>query len=152
MTKSDKVKIDLDDRLADFTDRVLSGEPNTPVSPSEKELLRLEETVLRLDQSFPQHAMDERTIKRMQADFNMRRRAILPRARPALWWSQQTRQRVGLALAVIAVIVAVFVIVPFLASGGDILASAGLHPQSIGLLVFILGGVLLLAVWLGRRK
>jgi hypothetical protein len=154
MTKSVKPAKNQVEALADFTDHVLNGKASTlHASDSDEELLGLEETALRLNLAFPQQAMDEKTIKRMQADFKMRRQKINASSHPVFWWSQQNRQRLVLAVAIVAIILAVFLILPFFASGsGNTQASAGLHPQNIGLLAFLIGGVVLLAIWLGRRK
>jgi len=152
MTKSMEDTKKLDDELADFTDRILGGEITEPNSPAgDEKLLHLEQTVLHLNQSFPHRTLDERTIKRMQADMNNRRRKISPQDRPVFWWSQQTRQRFGLAFAAVILAIAGFLIIPSFSSGKGISASAGLHPLSVGLLVLLVG-VLLLVVWLAKSR
>ena len=151
MTKSIKVTKDLDDELAEFTDRILSGKASAPISSSDKEMLRLEETVLRLNQSISRQTLDERTTKRLLADFNIRRRSV-KQTRPVVWWSWQTRQRFGLALAAVILLVAGILIVPSLPSGNGIPASAGLHPLGVGLPVLLVGVVLLLVVLLVKSR
>ena len=147
MTKSVKDTKDLDDELADFTDRVLSGGVSATSLPSgDEELLGLEKTVLSLSQSFPHYAMNQATIKRMQADINIRRRKIDAQPRTIVWWSRQTRQRFGLALAVIVLALAGILIIPSFSTGSGISASAGLHPLGVGLLVLLVV-VLPLIVW-----
>ncbi len=153
MTKSTEPTPKPEDILSDFTDRVLDGKISAPASSSDQKLRGLEETILRLNQAFPSQPMNENTARRMAFDFKIRRQKIEPSPRPVFWGSKQTFQRLGLAVAVIAIIIAVIAIGPSLVSGGNnIPASAGLHPLSIGLFVVIIGGILLLAIWLGRRK
>ncbi|HUI88280.1 MAG TPA: hypothetical protein VLX61_06100 [Anaerolineales bacterium] len=154
MTKSTPSTKKQDDVLADFTDHVLDGKPAVADSThSDEELRGLEETVLLLNQTFPSQAIDEKLVKRMQFDFKIRRQKIAVPARSVFWWSRQTLQRVVLAVVIIAIIISIFLVIPFFPSGsGNIQGSAGLHPQSIGLLVVLAGVVLLLAIWLGRRK
>ena len=151
MTKSIKVT-ELDEKLADFTDRVLSGEADATVPGSDAELLHLEETALRLNQAVPRLTLDERTTKRMLADINVRRRSIEPRNRPVVWWSLQTRQRFGLALVLAILVITGFLIIPSVASVNGMHASAGLHPLGVGLSVLLVGVILLVVIWLLRTR
>ncbi len=138
----------LDDQLADFTDRVLAEK--TAALASDPELRQTEEVILRLKQAFPEQALEEKTVKRMQADFKSRLRKANP-ARPG-WQSRQTRQRIGMALAAAALLVAFLILTPFLFTGsGNVQGTAGLEPQSLGLLAG-LAVILVLAIWLIRRK
>ncbi len=139
-----------EDQLADFTDRVLAGKTAALASPSDPELRQLEETALRLSQAFPGRTPDEKTSKHMLADFKSRLRRR-DASRPA-WQSQQTRRQIGLALAGAAILVSLVILVPFLTTGGgSTQGTAGLQPLNIGLLIG-LGVVLILALWLVRRK
>ena len=153
MTKSEKYTIKPDDMLADFTDQILTGKTSAVRSPHpEGELRGLEETVLRLHQAYSQQAMDGKTIKRMLFDFKIRKQKTNTSSHPAFWWSQQTLQRSVLVLVAAAILVSVFLIIPFFTSGnGGIQASAGLHPQGMGLLVLLIGGILLV-VWLVKGR
>lgn len=152
MTQPDKPIQTPDDLLADFTDRVMDGKITAIASSSDQELRGLEETVMRFKRAFPTEPLDEKKLERMQADFKTRiRKESLISSRPA-WQSRQFRQRFVLAFAAIAILVAIFMITPFLTSGiGDVQGTAGLQSQSIVLLA-ILGGVIVLVFWLGRRK
>ncbi|HUH96023.1 MAG TPA: hypothetical protein VLZ89_01600 [Anaerolineales bacterium] len=153
MTESVQFTKKQDDVLADFTNHILDGKPLPARASDLSEALGgLEETILRLNRAFPPQALAEKTMKRMQLDFKIRRQRTAPPARPAFWWPQQTLQRLVLALAVIVVIAVLVIISLFVSGSGGLQASAGLHPQSIVLSVFLIGGVLLLAFWLGRRK
>ncbi len=148
MSNSPLSSQNLDDQLADFTDRVLAEK--TTALASDPELRQAEELILRLKQAYPEQVLEEKAVKRLQADFKTRLRKANS-ARPG-WRSQQTRQRIGLALAAAAVLVALVIFAPFLfTSSGNVQGTAGLQPQSIGWLIG-LGVVLALAIWLVRRK
>src|SRR5258708_23927267 len=67
MSETSKPESNLDDQLADYTDQLLDGGRPTPPS---KELMGLEETVLKLDQTMPAGGVVPKVFKRMQADFN----------------------------------------------------------------------------------
>jgi len=151
MTQPDKPNKTPDDLLADFTDRVMDGKTAILASSSDTELRGLEETVMRLNQAFPQEPLGEKTVKHLQADLKSRIRKANTPTRPA-WQSRQSRQRFTLVFAVIVILAAIFITIPFLTSGtGDVQGTAGFQPQSIALLA-VLGGVIVLAFWLGRRK
>lgn len=140
-----------DDLLADFTDRVLDGKTTVLASPTDVELRGLEETVMRLKQSLPHEIPDEATLKHLQADFRSRTRSADRSPRP-VWQSQQSRQRLILAFTAIVILAAIFIGIPFLLSeSGGVQGTAGLQPQSI-LAVVAVGCVIILLIWLGRRK
>lgn len=151
MTQPDKTTKTPDELLADFTDRVMDGKTSVLASPSDNELRGLEETVMRLNRAFPKEPLDEKTVKRLQADLKTRIRKANSASRPA-WQSRQSRQRFVMTFAVIAILAAIFITIPFLTSGpGDVQGTAGFQPQSIALLA-VLGCIIVLAFWLGRRK
>ncbi len=140
-----------DDLLADFTDRVLDGKTSVLASPEEEELRALEQTILRLHQAVPKSSLDEKTFKRMQADFKVRARKAGSSSKPA-WQSQTTRQRLVLAFAAIVVVVAIFISLPFLTSNpGSVQGTAGVEAQGIILLAAAVC-IVVLIFWLGRRK
>jgi hypothetical protein len=151
MTQSTKPTPTPDDLLADFTDRVLDGKTAVIASSTDDELRLLEETVMRLHQGLPKGALAEQDLKRMQADFKTRARKASSSARPN-WQSQQSRQRMTLAFAAIAILAAIFILLPFLtAGGGEVQGTAGFQPQGAFLLLAV-GGAIVLLIWLGRRK
>lgn len=140
-----------DDLLADFTDRVLDGKTAALASPADDELRGLEETVMRLKRALPHEAPDEATLRHLQADFRSRARSANRSSRP-LWQSQQSRQRLILAFTAIVILAAIFIAIPFLLSGnGGVQGTAGLQPQSVLALV-VIGGIVVLLIWLARRK
>lgn len=151
MTQSNKPTQTPDDLLADFTDRVLDGKTAVLASSADDELRGLEETVMRLNRALPHESPDEATLKRLQADFRSRARSANRSSRPA-WQSQQSRRRLILAFTAIVILAAIFIGIPFLLSGsGSVQGAAGLQSQSILTLVAV-GCVIVLFIWLGRRK
>lgn len=139
-----------DDLLADFTDRVLDGKTSIPASSPDSELRGLEEMVLRLQQSLPQKALDEKTLKRMQADFKVRTRKAGSSSVP-FWQFLQPRQRLVLAFAG-AVLAALLIVFPFLTSiTVPVEGTAGVQPQAILLLIGI-SCVVALLIWARRHK
>lgn len=138
-----------DDSLADFTDRVLAGE-SLPASAEDVELRGLEETVLRLKQSLPQQALDERVLKRLQANFKVRVRKATS-SDSSIWQSLRLRQRLTLAFVGVA-LAAILIAVPFLpVPNGSIEGTAGLQPREI----LLLGGILcvtILLIWVRRQR
>jgi len=140
-----------DDLLSEFTDRLLGGKTADPAASPDTELRGLEETVLQLNRAFPRDALDASSARRLQSDFQARVRKENREQRPA-WRSRQSRQRFGLLFAAIAIVIIVLVITPLLpVDNGSILGTAGTQIKGIGLAV-VLGALLLLALWLARRK
>ncbi|HET9912671.1 MAG TPA: hypothetical protein VFQ13_12320 [Anaerolineales bacterium] len=139
-----------DDLLADFTDHVLDGEISVPASRTDDELRGLEETVLRLKQSIPQAALDEKTLKRMQADFKVRARKS-DSSRSSLWQALRPRQRFALAFAGVT-LAALLIVFPLLTSANEpVQGTAGFQPQTVLLGVGI-ASLIVLLVWASRRK
>jgi hypothetical protein len=136
-----------DDLLADFADRALEGKASDPADP---ELRDLEETVLRLQQSLPAGNLDEKTRRRMQAEFKVRARNVYTPP-PSIWRSLRPPQRLTLAFAG-AVLVILLIVFPFLPSAIEpVEGTAGLRPMDMLLLVSI-ACVTALLVWARRRK
>jgi hypothetical protein len=139
-----------DDLLADFTNRVLDGEMSVPASPADAELRGLKETILRLKRTIPREAPDEKLLKRMQADFKERTRQAGV-STSSVWQLLRPRQRLTLAFVGIA-LVAILIAFPFLPLSTDpIQGTAGFQAQDVILLAG-LGCVVVLLIWVGRRK
>ncbi len=137
-----------DDLLADFTDRVLDGKTSIPASPADNELRGLEETVLRLKQSLTQEALDEKTLKHMQANFKARARQAEP---SPVWQFLRPRQRLVLAFAG-AVLATILIALPLLTSNDNsVQGTAGFQSEGV-LLLAGLGCVIVLLIWARRRK
>lgn len=147
MSDSNHTPLTPDDLLADFADRALEGKASAPADPA---LRDLEETVLRLQQSVQAGGLDEKTRRRMQAEFKVRARNVYTPA-PSLWRSLRAPQRLTLAFAG-AVLVILLIVFPFLPSTIEpIEGTAGLRPMDVLLLVS-LACVTVLLVWARRRK
>ena len=151
MTQSAKSTQDLDDRLADLTDRILEAGPAAIALSPEDELRRPEETVLRLNRAFPMTVLDEKTHRRMEAEFKARARTAGRSSPGPVWQSQQSRRRLVLAFAAI-LLLGIFIAAPFFSPGtGNVEGAAGLQPQSLALLL-ALGVVIVFVIGWGRRK
>jgi hypothetical protein len=142
----------LDDLLADFTDRVLDGKNTGYTSSVDDEMRGLEETILHLQQTLPHEPLDNASLRRLQADFKSRTRSA-KRASRSSWQSRQSRQRWTLAFVSIAILAAIFIAIPLsITDGGNLQATAGFQPQSILLVLFAAGGIIALFIWLRRHK
>ena len=144
-----------DDSLADFADRVRMDGPAKLEFSADEELRGLEETLLRLDRAFPWEAMSKEMVKRMQADFGIRKRrqAIQEQAGRQTWLNSLFQSPVAMAVATFIVLGVCVLLSPALASiGSSTSGTAGTQAQPIGFLVILGVIVILLAFWLGRRK
>lgn len=145
--------IDTDTRLADFTDRLLDGETAPVASASDEELLRLEQTVLRLTHAFPPEPQTDARAKQMLVRFKARARRTQA-VKPSIWkrfFELQSFAQVGLALAVVAVLVAAVVALPIAQPPG---ASATGSAFS-GVNFYVATGLLLVLLamyWVTRKK
>jgi hypothetical protein len=112
----------LDDQLAEFTERLLSGEASDMLKPAtqDRELFELQATVMRLKTAFGESQQDEVMARRIKRSLiaEWERSGLDAKSRPFLsQWTQgpassRSRQFVLFALAVAAV--AVLVIVPLI--------------------------------------
>lgn len=144
-----------DDQLADFTDRLLDGSPNpAPASTRDEELLKLEQTLLRLSNAFPPEPLEESTARQMLARFKARARKEERAAKPGLWrrlFDFQSNPQVGLILAGFAALVLAVVILP----GSDVSSSSVSGTASAGVSMAAIAGfvaILLFAYWWSRRR
>ena len=147
MNESKKTNRTPDDALADFTDQILAGKTSVP---ADAELRGLEETILRLKQALPPDTLDEKTARRMQANFKARVRKSDSQTLP-VWQFVRPRQRLAFAFAAVA-LVALLIVFPFLTPIGEpVEGTAGLQPQYVILLAGALC-VIALLLWTRRRK
>lgn len=143
-----------DDQLADFVDRVRNAGFLQVDSNLDDELRGLEETILRLNRVFPNEPINEETIKRMQADFAIRKRRqdAQEQTRRQIWLSALYQSPVALAAAAFIIIGFLLILsMPPASVGPAVSGAAGSQFQPVYLLP-ILGVLILLAFWLGRRK
>ncbi len=159
MKKTDYTSQNLDDRLAEFADRVLAGKVQQIETNVEDELQDLEQMVLRMQQTFPPLSLEDADIKRMQFNLNARIRREQQEAKQPFWkawfggWqSQQTRQQTRLAFAGVMTLIVLALAVPYLSSVNESMTgTAGLSSSiALGLIaaVFLAG----LIFWAIRRK
>ncbi len=147
MSEPNQTQLTPDDLLADFTDRILDGQASVPAS--DPELRGLEETVLRLKQSLPREAPDEKTLKHLQANFRARVRQADSPTIPT-WQVWRPRQRLVLAFAVaLAILLIAFPFLPL--DNGPVQGTAGFQSQVVILLVGVVCVVALL-LWTRRHK
>ncbi len=152
---NDRFDVEQDDRLANFVDRVLEGKMKQAESNVDDELLGLEQTILRLNQSLPPVSLDEATVKQMQVRLNARiRREAQEVKKPfwVKWFSAQTRPQIGFAFAAIALLIFLFVGTPLLTTDGSSTTGTALAPMNNIIVVGALIGGILVIFWLMRRK
>jgi hypothetical protein len=144
-----------DDALADFVDRLRADGSAALASSADNELRGLEETLLHLNRAFPREAINEEVIKRMQADFRIRKRrqeAQEQAGRPT-WWNSIFQSPLAMAVVACAVIgVFAFLATSFTGIGSSMSGTAGMQAGPIGFLIGFGLILVLVALWLGRRK
>jgi hypothetical protein len=145
-----------DNRLADFTDRVLEGRATEIETGVDEELLGLEKTVLRLNQAFPAVSLDEAAVKQMQVRLNARmRREQREDAQPfwRRWFEPQFRLQFGMILIMMALVIVIVVSPISYTTAGSSMNATALTPTQ-GSVALALAGVIfvLLWIWIKRRK
>jgi hypothetical protein len=137
-----------DDRLAEFTDHVLAGRIQQNASNSDDEQVLLEETILRLKNAFPPIALDEARVKQMQVRLKRRiqREAEGARAFPF------PRFAVGVAAGLFALLIGLVLISPLFPAAGPPMSAAAMDSLNAPLMMVALAGLILLVIWLKRRK
>lgn len=148
--------IDKDNELADFTDRLLLRNQDRAASSTDDDLLRLEETILRLNQTFPSETLSESRSKQMLVRLHARLKREEQAAKPSFWkelFNFQANPQVGMIFAFVAVVMLVVLIAPTQNLGGA--AVSGTASTSSGG-TFALIAVLLLVIvaifWQARKK
>ena len=168
MTKPRNSKLTIEDQLADYTDRILAREvvkQDEATFAPDPDLRALEQTALYLKQSLSNGDPDEATIQRMHNNIigqwqQEKSTGSVPfwqkwiaafKPSEQKWQSQQSRQRLNLAFSLAALIVFMLVSIPFMnTTGSNQPGASGQNLNTIVLIAF--GGLILLAVWLCRRK
>jgi len=145
-----------DDRLADFTDQVLEGKLEKAESNADEELLGLEETILRLNRSLPSAPLDRATIKQMQVRLHARmRREAQEEKRPfwKRWMEPQFRPQLGMAFAVVMLLVVFVMLSPFLSGTSSPVTATALTLNNKNILIVgILIGIISIFIWIKRSK
>ena len=152
---NDRFDVEQDNRLADFVDQVLEGKMKQAESNVDDELLGLEQTILRLNQSLPPVSLDEATVKQMQVRLNARIRRESQEVKQPFWvkwFSSQTRPQLGFAFAAIALLIFLFVGTPLLSTDSSSTTGTALTPMNNMVVAGVLVGGILVIFWLMRRK
>jgi hypothetical protein len=143
-----------DGQLADFADQALKGKLKSSASPSTDDLFGLEETILRLNSSFPQDTLNEASVKQMHVRLKSRIRREEQNAKPSFWkkwFGRELSPQLGLAFAVLAILVVALVSAPFLTPSGSSTTGTAFAPVNF-IVVAGLAGVLFVIYWITRRK
>jgi hypothetical protein len=146
-----------DQELADFTDRVLQGRIDPAASTSDEELLRLEETILRLTDAFPPETLDDAKAKQMlvRLKARMRREDQEQTSRPSFWkrlFDIQSNPQVGLLMAVVAVLVVAIVSLPLLQTPGSAISGTASSGSGLFPAMAAVVSILIVLYWISRRK
>ncbi len=145
-----------DDRLAEFTDQALAGRLNQTDADVDEELLALEETILRLKDAFPPAAaLDQSTVKQMQVRFNARVRREAREVKQPFWkkwFKPQSHLQLGMAFAAAAFLITFAVFAPSMTTVGPSTSATALTPMKNTFVVIALAGVILIFLWIKRRK
>lgn len=151
---NDPLNSDRDDRLADFTDRVLNGQAGEIDSNADDELRGLEETILHLNQSLPPASLDKAAVMKMLVRLKARLRkddermtSLLSNRRPV-----SIRPQWGMVIGILAVALAFVLVLPLLeSSNSSTTATALASPLGI-FSAILLAGLIVFTLWITRRK
>ncbi|WKZ37524.1 MAG: hypothetical protein QY332_06205 [Anaerolineales bacterium] len=143
-----------DERLADFTDHVLAGNVEKTASSLDDELFHLKETVLRLSRATPPAPLEDASVKQMYVRLKARVRREELLEKPSVWkkwFGREFPQKLGLAFAVLVVLVVLVVSTPSITPSGSSTTGAASNPVNYFIAVG-LAGMLLVIFWIIRRK
>lgn len=167
MNKPQNDKRMIENKLADFTDQILEESTTPDKNPftPDSELRALEQTVLRLKNTFKEDGPSELVIQRMRQNIVMQWKAQESTASKPIWkkllsvfkpdrqfWlSQRSRQRLSMAISLGTIAVLMLVGIPLLNKiNSNQPAASG---QNLSVTVFVaFGAITLLAVWFLRHK
>ncbi len=148
--------IDKDKELADFTDRLLLGNQDRAASSTDDDLLRLEETILRLNQTFPSETLSESRSKQMLVRLHARLKREEQTAKPSFWkelFNFQANPQVGMIVAVMAVLLLVVLVAPLQDFGGaTVSGTASTFSGGTFALIAVLLLVIVAIFWQARKK
>lgn len=145
-----------DIELADFTDRVLGAEQDKTASTTDVELLSLENTILRLAETFPQEILTDAKAKQMlvRIKAGARRTEEEQAALPSFWkrlFDFQSNPQAAMLIAVAAVMVLVIVNLPASQNSDSSMAGTSFSVSSLFPALGVVG-ILLVLYWISRRK
>ena len=168
MNKSKNDKNTVADELADFTDNILSGKidntDDTSLTP-DPELRALEQTALRLKNAFYEDGPSEEAVQRMRKNITRQWQqqkngesnpswknwwlALNPFKQK--WYSQRSRRRLSMAISLLLLVALMLVSIPFLDGSGADQPATSIQNLNVSL-VIVFSGLILLAIWISRRK
>lgn len=156
----------LDDQLAEFTDRLLEkGEADGPgLSADNQELRVLQETVVSLKKELAHPHPDMAMAARIRAGLVLEWRKLARKRRPGQTRSEgwlerirnivlgrgQPRMALGFAAALVVVLIAAWLFIPDL--GGNLTGTAGVQGEFAPLLLLASLVVLVILIWLAFRR
>jgi hypothetical protein len=149
-----------DNMLADFADLIRADDSSGFDLSADEELRGLEETLLRLNSAFPRESLNEETVKRMQADFGIRRRSQVAHEQKTnhQTWLSFLFHSLGVKIAATFVVICILALLaPSLTTlGSSTSGVAGTQATPIGFLIAFGVGIIIIiilaALWPGRRK
>jgi hypothetical protein len=144
-------QINPDDRLAEFTDQVLSGTTQTTASDADGELALLEGTILLLNKAYPPVPMDEARVKQMQIRLKRRIRHEAE-AEQSFWRNILPRLPVLTAMSVLGLLLIFLLISPFFAAAGSSMTATAGNFKIPSIVVIGAAGIFLLILWIRRAK
>ena len=168
MNQSKNDKNTVDDQLADFTDNILDGKIDntveTPLAP-DLELRALEQTALRLKNAFHEEGPSKDAIQRMRKNITMQWRQQKNRQSTSAWknfwlalnpfkqkwYSQRSRRRLSMAISLLLLIALMLISIPILNGYGTDQPATSIQNLNVSL-VIVFCGLILLAIWISRRK
>lgn len=152
--KNEQTNPQQDDQLADFVDQVIKGKMKISASNPTDDLSGLEETILRLNSSFPQDPLDEASIKQMHVRLKARMRREEQSVKPSFWkkwFGVEVTPQLGLAFAALAVLVVALVSSPSFKTSGSTITGTASTPVNLFVAIGLVG-VFFILYWFTRRK
>lgn len=149
---SNSPKPNLDDRLAEFTDDILEGRKQDSVSGMEEELLQLEKTVIRLRTAFPPINVDEARTKQMQVRLKNRIKREEEEASLPFWKKLFSTPQYATMIGVVGLLIVFLLVFPVTTAPGSSTTAAALNPAIGPLAAVGLAAVILIILWIKRRK
>jgi len=140
-----------DDRLAEFTDQVLSGKTQPVASRVDGELALLEGMILLLRNAYPPVPMDEARVKQMQVRLKRRIRREAE-AKHSFWENILPRFPVTAAISVLSLLLIALLIPPFFAATGSSMTAAAGSFKTPSFVILGVASCILLILWIRRAK
>jgi hypothetical protein len=141
-----------DDRLAEFTDEVLTGRMQQPASTANEDLLLLEDTVLRLNKVLPPAPLDEARAKQMLVRLKNRIKREEQATQQTFLQRLFTRPQTLAVVGVLSALVVMVLVMPLMTTAGSSTTATALNP-SRGIYVALgVAVVLAIVLWLRRQK